>query len=222
MAMDVSRLGGGYAGSEADPVPTAKALLEVAYPGSRASRLVILAGAPGTGKSTLGTSLLELLPASLHLDKDCTAAGFILEAARSVGIDEGEAYGSAHYWSNLRPLEYAGPLRLACANLVGRRIVLLSGGWGPELGVPELWEGLSAAIAPSALTVLHLDPPPLGVWRARLEQRGTHFGQDADFDRFAAAVCEYEVWGKAVHLDAGLPPGALAQAALSALTPPLE
>ena len=217
--MDVSRLGGGYAGSVADPLPTVTALLDAARPGSKASRLVILAGPPGTGKSTLGTALLEELPQSLHLDKDCTGAGFILDAAKDAGVDESQAYGSADYWSRLRPLEYAGPLRVACANLVGRRVVLLSGGWGPELAVAQLWEGLSASIAPSRLTVLYLDPPPLDVWRARLEQRGTRLGGDGDFSRFAAAVCQFDVWSEAIRLDATLTPSALVQSALMHLDP---
>ena len=217
--MDVSRLGGGYAGSVADPMPTVAALLEAAHPGSKTSRLVILAGPPGTGKSTLATGLLGELPESVHLDKDCTAAGFILDAARNAGMDESQAYGSADYWSRLRPLEYAGPLRVACANLVGRRVVLLSGGWGPELAVTQLWKDLSASIAPSGLTVLHLDPPPLDLWRARLEQRGTRLGSDADFSRFATAVCQFDVWSGAIRLDATLTPSALVQSALAHLDP---
>ncbi len=215
--MDVSRLGGGYAGSVADPVPTVTALLEAAHPGSRAAQLVILAGPPGTGKSTLGGGLLRVIPESLHLDKDCTAAGFILDAAKEAGIDESQAYGSAHYWTTLRPLEYGGALQVACANLVGRRVVLVSGGWGPELSVTELWEGLSSSIAPSRLTVLHLEPPPLDVWRARLERRGTRLGGEADFARFAAAVCQFDVWNEAIRLDAALTPNALVQSALSHL-----
>ena len=215
--MDVSRLGGGYAGSVADPVPTVTALLEAAHAGSKASRLVILAGPPGTGKSTLGDGLLRVIPESLHLDKDCTAAGFILDAAKDSGIDANQAYGSSHYWTTLRPLEYGGALRVACANLVGRRVVLVSGGWGPELSVTQRWEGLSASIAPSRLTVLHLDPPPPEVWRARLVRRGTQLGGEADFARFAAAVCQFDIWNEAIHLDAALTPNALVQSALSRL-----
>jgi len=215
--MDVSRLGGGYADSLADASATVTALLECAQPGSAASRLVVVAGPPGSGKSALGARLLEEIPGSLHLDKDWTAAGFILSAAKEAGIDEARAYGWALYWSQLRPQEYAGALRTACANLVGRRVVLLSGGWGPELAVTELWEGLAARIAPSQLVVMHLDPPPLKTWRARLEQRGTRFDSDADFARFAAAVCQFDIWADVIHLDAGQSPSALAQTALTHL-----
>ncbi len=213
--MDVSNLGGGYAASTADSAPTLAAVLESARAGSAASHLVILAGPPGSGKSMLGARLLEELPNSLHLDKDWTAAGFILNAAKQAGIDESLAYGWAQYWSRLRPQEYAGAVRAACANLVGRRTVLLSGGWGPELAEPELWESLSARIAPSRLTVLHLDAPPLEIWRARLEQRGTRFEGGAEFARFAAAVCQFDVWPGAIRLDSTLSPTALVQAALS-------
>ena len=218
--MDVSRLGGGYAAAAADPAPTVAALRQAARPGSAAARLVILGGPPGVGKSTLGARLLELVPGSLHLDKDWTAAGFVLNAARQSGLDETRAYGTPLYWSTLRPEEYAGALRAACANLVGRRVVLLIGGFGPELAVPALWPDLTERVAPSRLTVLHLDPPPPEVWRARLEQRGTRFDGPGEFARFAGAVCRFDVWEGAVRLDSTLSAPGLAQEALSHLTDP--
>ena len=215
--MDVSRLGGGYADTSADPGPTATAVLEAARPGAATSRLVILAGPPGVGKSTLGARLLELLPGSMQLDKDWAAAGFVLNAARQAGVDESRAYGTPLYWSQLRPQEYAGAVRAACANLVGRRTVVLIGGWGPELAVGTMWPELARRIAPCRLAVLHLDPPPLDVWQARLAGRGTRFDNRAAFARFATAVCRFDVWEGAAHLDSTLPAEALAQTALSHL-----
>lgn len=213
---EVSRLGGGYAESRPDPGPTVGALLRAARPGEAGSCLGIIAGPPGVGKSTLAARLVELIPNSFWIDKDSTAAGFILQAARDAGQPENTAYGTPHYWRALRPLEYAGSLSLACANLVGRRLVLLSGGWGPELTVPALWEGLRARLAPTRLRVLHLDAPPLEVWRNRLAGRGSR-SDSPWFEQFAAALASLPVWEGAARLATDRPVHALVQAALRAL-----
>lgn len=209
---EVSRLGGGYAESRPDPGPTVAALLRAVRPGEAGSCLGIIAGPPGVGKSTLAARLMELVPNTFWLDKDTTAAGFILQAAK----DANTAYGTPQYWQALRPLEYAGPLSLACANLVGRRLVLLTGGWGPELSVPALWQGLRAGLAPARLHVLHLDAPPLEVWRARLAGRGSR-SDSPWFEQFAAALTSLPVWSGATHLATDQPVYALVQAALRAL-----
>ena len=149
---DVAHLGGGYAESAPDSGPTIAALLRAAHSGSPSSRLVVLGGPPGVGKTAVAQALLALCPNTFLLDKDQTAAGFILEAAALRGDAPDAAYGTPHYWQKLRPLEYASALSAACANLVGTRQVLLVGGFGPELGEDVLWEGLAANIAqpPSA------------------------------------------------------------------------
>lgn len=213
---EVSRLGGGYAESRPDPGPTVAALLRAVRPGETGSCLGIIAGPPGVGKSTLAARLVELVPNTFWLDKDTTAAGFILQAARDAGQPEHTAYGTPHYWQVLRPLEYAGPLSLACANLVSRRLVLLAGGWGPELSVPAFWEGLRAGLVPARLQVLHLDAPPLEVWRARLAGRGSR-SDSPWFEQFAAALTSLPVWSGATRLATDQPVYALAQAALRAL-----
>jgi hypothetical protein len=213
---EVARLGGGYAESRPDPGPTAAALLRAARPGGADSCLAILAGPPGVGKSTLAANLVAQVPNSFWIDKDLSAAGFILQAARDTGRPEATAYGTPHYWQALRPLEYAGPLALACANLVGKRLVLLSGGWGPELGLASFWEELGQRLAPARLRVFHLDAPPLEVWRARLAGRGSR-SDSPWFEAFAAALGSLPVWAGAVRLDTAQPLHALVQEALRAL-----
>ena len=156
---DSARLGGGYASSSPDPRPTAQALLASVSSGDPSARLVVLAGPPGVGKSSVAKALVRLMPETLLIDKDHTAGGFVLEAAHLRGDGPEAAYGAKHYWQKLRPLEYAGPLRLACDNLVGHRQVLLVGGWGPELGMDDLWNEIHQRLSPSRLIVLHLDPP---------------------------------------------------------------
>ncbi|MCC7262870.1 MAG: hypothetical protein IT369_10145 [Candidatus Latescibacteria bacterium] len=214
---EVSRLGGGYAESRPDPGPTVEALLRVVRPGAAGACLGIIAGPPGVGKSALAARLLTLAPRSFWIDKDFTAAGFVLAAARQAGQPETSAYGTPAYWENLRPLEYAGPLSLACANLVGDRLVLLSGGWGPELAVPALWEGLREGLAPARLRVLHLDAPPLEVWRARMAGRGSR-SDSPWFEHFAATLTRLPVWQGAMRLGTDRPIDAVAAEAWRALT----
>ena len=67
---DVAHLGGGYAESAPDPGPTIAALLQAARPGSPSSRLVILGGPPGVGKTAVAQTLLALCPNTFLLDKD--------------------------------------------------------------------------------------------------------------------------------------------------------
>ena len=216
MTAPVSRLGGGYAESTPDAGPTARAVLEAAAPGAPGSRLVVVAGPPGVGKTALATRLLEAVPGSLCVDKDDAAGPFVLEAARQEGVPEAEAYGTEYYWQRLRPLEYSGAVATACANLVGRRVVFLAGGWGPELAFPSLWPALGAALAPARLTVLHLDAPERESWRRRLQARGSR-SDSPWFESFAASVTSQPVWEGAVRLATDGPPAAVAQAALDAL-----
>lgn len=213
---DVAHLGGGYADSEPDPQPTVDAVLAAAHPGSPAARLIVVAGPPGVGKSAVAARLVELLPNAFWLDKDITAANFILAAARAQETPTDQAYGTPHYWQVLRPLEYAGPTAMACANLVGTRQLLLVGGWGPELAVPALWTALKARLAPSQLRVVHLDAPPLEVWRQRLHQRGSR-SDSPWFENFAAAVTRPPVWDGAARLATDRPLHQIIQAALNVL-----
>ncbi|MEE2658087.1 MAG: hypothetical protein VX733_06240 [Candidatus Latescibacterota bacterium] len=213
---DVSRLGGGYATSQADPHPTIEAVIAATKDGDREACLVVVAGPPGVGKSTVCVQLLNLLPGSLLIDKDWCAGPFILEAARQSGVDESDAYGTGDYWRRLRPLEYSGAVTTACANLRGRRTVLLTGGWGPELSVESFWLRLTGAIAPARLVVLHLDAPDLISWRQRMVARGSR--DDLPwFDTFAAAVTRFPVWSGAHRLKTNRPLAAVVQDAIQML-----
>ena len=216
MTAPEARLGGGYAESRPDPRPTVRAVLEAAAPGAPGSRLVVVAGPPGVGKTALAARLLPVVPGSLCVDKDAAAGPFVLEAARQEGLPASEAYGTGRYWQRLRPIEYAGAVATACANLVGRRVVFLAGGWGPELAVPSLWPALGEAVAPARLTVLHLDAPERETWRRRLRARGSR-ADSPWFEAFAGSVTSLPVWEGAVRLATDGPPAEVAQAALDAL-----
>ena len=209
---NVSHLGGGFTTSTPDPGPAATAIRGAAAPGSPAARLIVLAGPPGVGKTAVARTLLPLLPHAFLIDKDQTAAGFILEAAD----DSASAYGTPHYWQTLRPLEYAGPLALACTNLVDTRQVLLVGGFGPELGLDDLWPDLRDKIAPANLVVLHLDAPPLATWRARMAQRGSRT-DDPYFTHLAQTLGTLPIHPLATRIDTDAPLHTVVQRTLDAL-----
>ncbi len=213
---DSARLGGGYATAKLNPRPTADALRAAALPGSPHARLIVLAGPPGVGKSCLAQALIELIPESLLIDKDHTAGGFVLEAAVLRGDDADRAYAAEHYWEKLRPIEYAGPLRQACINLVGRRSVILVGGWGPELGVAALWTDLQERLSPSRLCVLHLDPPPLDTWCARLSARDSRCDRPY-VEQLARHIGQLPVWHQAKRIAAEGSIETVVQRALNAL-----
>ncbi len=214
-------LGGGYATAQPDPHPTAKAVLEAAYSGSAHARLIVVAGPPGVGKSAVANQLSRLLPEALYIDKDLTAGGFILEAATQRDGDASNAYATAHYWRQLRPLEYAGPTTLACGNLVGRRHVLLVGGWGPELTLDALWNDLRQRIAPAPLCVLHLDAPTLETWRERLAARGSRCDSPY-FEQLAQHTGNLPVWQGAIRIATDAPLHTVVQRALNALKRPFN
>jgi hypothetical protein len=213
---DTSLLGGGYAESLPDPGPTVEAVLRAARSGAPEAHLAILCGPPGVGKSAAAAGLIARHPGAFFLDKDTTAAGFVLQAARDQGVPPSQAYGTAHYRRLLRPLEYAGPLAQACANLVGARLVLLVGGWGPELTVPRLWNGLRDKVAPARFTVVHFEPPPLETWRERMAARGSR--RDSPwFEAFARAMASLPVWEGAVRVRTDQPLSAVVQRLLELL-----
>lgn len=218
---DVTRLGGGYAESQPDSGPTVSGVLNAARSGSAEARLVVVGGPPGVGKSAVCQRLVELMPSSFLVDKDATAAGFVLAAAVTAGHTEGVAYGTRQYWHELRPLEYSGAFSLACMNLVGPRTVFVVGGWGPELAVDDLWTDLILRLQPSRLMVIHLDPPDRETWRRRMAHRGSRADKPW-FAEFAKAVTAFGVWSGATRISTQPPLHDVVQAVLATLETPLE
>lgn len=202
--VESSRLGGGYVDSDFAPDATVTAVLEAAQPGTRGSLLVVMAGPPGVGKSAVAGMVMELLPNTIRVEKDTATSGFILQASHAAGGTEESAYGTQAYWSFLRPLEYAGATALACQNLVGRRIVLLVGGWGPELAVDRLWTGLAYRIKPASFRLIHLDAPHLETWRARMADRGSRVDSPW-FEDFARKTTASRIWSGACRINTDRP-----------------
>ena len=80
----------------------------------------------------------------------------------------------------------------------------------------DLWKSLAANIAPAALRVLHLDPPPLDIWRARMASRGSR--ADASyFANLARDLGSLPVWTGAVRIPTDGPLHTVVQRALNAL-----
>lgn len=214
---DSSKLGGGYLDSRFDPEPTVAAVLEAAVPGAAGALLVVLSGPPAAGKSVVAKRVLDLVPNSIAIEKDTTAAGFILEASRVAGRTDEVAYGSEEYWARLRPLEYAGATAQACQNLVGRRIVLLAGGWGPELAVADLWPRLASRIAPASMLVIHLNAPDSETWRQRLASRGSR-SDSPWFEDFARKTTASAVWPGAHTVDTNRPLAQVVEGVIEMIT----
>ena len=213
---DASALGGGYVNSKPNPMPTIKTVLKVAKSGSVGAQLIIIAGPPCVGKSLLGSLLVRKIPESLVLDKDLTAGGFILQAASANGQPSHNAYSSDYYWKHLRPIEYAGPMAVACENLVNQRRVLLVGGWAPELGVATFCNDLEKLIEPSRLIVIYLNPPDINEWQQRLKNRGSQ--SDSEYvNTLVRTMGNLPIWSKAIRLSSMLPPNVLAQAGFNAI-----
>ena len=139
-----------------------------------------------------------------------------MEAADLRGDSPDQAYGAVHYWQKLRPLEYAGPMAVACDNLIGRRCVFLAGGWGPELGVDCFWQELAKRIAPAQLTVIHLDAPNPETWRARLRKRGSRCDSPY-FEQLAQNTGQLPVWKRARRINTERPQYEVVQGVLNAL-----
>lgn len=130
--------------------------------------LVVLAGAAGTGKSTLGALLARRVGAAL-LDFDTLTEP--LSAALLAG--EGEDWGSWHEREVVRPLRYATLTAVALEVLAAGVGVVAAAPWTRELGDRAWFDELGerAGERGGRLAVAHLrcDEP---VRLARLARRG--------------------------------------------------
>lgn len=94
--------------------------------------LILVAGGPGAGKTTLGRALVRRIPSAILLDKDVLASPWVdkvLEQLNNGQVDR----DSRVYLDVVRPLEYEALMATAIDNLALGRTVVAVAPFGPEL-----------------------------------------------------------------------------------------
>ena len=136
--------------------------------------VVVVSGAPGTGKSTLGRLLARRLRAAL-IDQDVATQPLVDVIQRLVGIDDLDDERLAGL---TRAARYEAIAALAVDNLKAGRPVVLVGPYTVERADQESWAALAARLVAAGgtpvLVWLWLEPAELG---RRLQRRS------ADRDR---------------------------------------
>ena len=157
--------------------------------------LILVAGGPGAGKTSLGRELARRLQSAVLLDKDVIASPWVdamLDRLNNGQVDR----DSAVYWETVRPLEYRALLAAALDNLAIGKSVVAVAPFGPELRDPGWIEArrqsLSASGARLAIVWIATDSP---VAHERMVARNdardrwklAHWHEFTASDRFSAA-----------------------------------
>ena len=179
-------------------------------------RAVLIGGAAGTGKSTLGAALAPLLSAAL-LDLDVATGPLTAVIAGLIGRSDLSDSGLA---ALTRTPRYATLLALAGDNLRAGRPVVLVAPFTAERTAPG-WAAVTARLAPTApvLVWLRLAPDRLV---ARLHGRGAtrDVGKISDPVTFLSTVDTEPPEVPCLPLDAGRPTADLVRSVLAHLAQP--
>lgn len=142
--------------------------------------MLVVAGPPGSGKSTLGSALARELRAAL-LDLDTLTNPLLDVLARQVAPDG--HWNDAAYRNVVRPARYAA-LRSAASDQVATGVdVVLVAPFTAEMAGGQEWDDLVAAVAPSVPEVIWLDASPR-LLAARIAERGDR--RDVDDNALSA------------------------------------
>jgi predicted kinase len=107
--------------------------------------LILIAGGPGAGKSSLGRALAAQFATGVLLDKDVVNGTWVdrmLAKLNDGRVDR----DSEIYLSELRPLEYSALIATALDNLALGKTVFVVAPFGPELSDSEWVRGLKHAV----------------------------------------------------------------------------
>ena len=115
--------------------------------------LILVAGGPGAGKTSIARALARAIPTAVLLDRDVIASPWLdpVLARLNAGVVDRD---SRVYWEALRPLEYASLLAAAYDNLAIGKTAIVVAPLAPELRDRDWITSLGATTATHAARLL--------------------------------------------------------------------